>query len=214
MRKLERTPAPDCLSYFRHGVNNWNDVTSQHKAEIWQQLEAMQGKFCAYCERSIRYRSYDSHIEHFIRRAAAPQTTFDWGNLFGSCNDKNTCGNHKDSQARHINPAQVCKPDTMDPADYLQFLPDGSVQVNPGVAVSKQRIAENTIAVFNLNADSSLKGRRRVAYDTEKHLAGELLELIELMPDEHDLEEEYQHNINRILQQEFSAARKIAWRRV
>lgn len=211
MRKLERTPAPACLGHYRHGANNWNDVTSEHKAEIWQQLEAMQGRFCAYCERNIRCKPYDSHIEHFLRRANVPQKTFDWDNLFGSCNSKSTCGNHKDNKARHINPEQVCKPDMMDPADFLQFLPDGSVQPKPGIEANQQQIAENTIAVFNLNADPSLRGRRRAAYETEKGLASELLEWLDLLPDEPDLEEKHKQNINRILQQEFSAARHIAW---
>ena len=174
MRKLERTPAPACLSRFRHGKNQWNELTTskQYNAEVWQQLEAMQGRFCAYCERSIRQNTQtsrpDAHIEHFYRRRDEPRKTFDWCNLFGSCNDKNTCGRHKDNKAQHINSAQVCKPDIMDPADFLQFLPDGSVQPKYGIEASKQHIAEYTIAIFNLDDDISLRGRRRSAYETEK----------------------------------------------
>lgn len=210
VRKLQRTPAPACLSSFKHGANNWGDVTPEHKKEIWQQLEAMQGRFCAYCERSIRRKSKDSHIEHFVRCDNEKKKTFDWNNLFGSCEDKHTCGKHKDNKARHIKMDVVCKPDIMDPANFLQFLPGGNVQTKPGIEESKQRIAENTIAIFNLN-NSSLCGRRRLVYKEEKRFTAEIFELLNLMPDEPELIEELNENIARISQQDFASARKAAW---
>lgn len=208
MRKLERTPAPTCLSHFRHGANNWNDVTSEHKAEIWQQLEAMQGKFCAYCERSIRRKSKDSHIEHFFRRRDDRKKEFDWDNLFGSCQGEGTCGDYKDNRNNCINMSNVCKPDTMDPADYLQFLPNGLVQPKPGLAAHEHGIAEATIAAFNLNS-INLTNTRKSIYSAE---LGSVEYVYKHLP-QHLIDAEVQDNLIRAVTENFTATRLSAWER-
>lgn len=210
MRKLDRPNPPACLSKFRHGRNYWRDVSFDDKSEIWQQLEQMQGNFCAYCQRSIRQKSKDAHIEHFFRRNSAPQKTFVWDNLFGSCEDKNTCGNYKDNKATHIDLDRTCKPDIMDPDDFLQFLPSGSVHTKPDLAPYEQLVASNTIHIFNLNS-SSLKNRRREAARVEGDLARFVLEYLAEYPDDPEILQELSDNRSRIAALEFSAARMTVW---
>ena len=82
MRKLERGPAPACLSRYRHGANNWKDVSAEDKQEIWQKIDDMQRQRCAYCEGSLR--ADKRHIEHFRQKGRDPKVTFLWSNLFGS----------------------------------------------------------------------------------------------------------------------------------
>ena len=85
MQKLDRAIclAPACLGGYAHGVHTWDNVSSVHKGEIRAQLEAMQGRRCAYCEGDID--SLGQHIEHFRRKSLHPELTFVWGNLFWSC---------------------------------------------------------------------------------------------------------------------------------
>ena len=120
MHKLHRDPqAPSGLNY-RHGVHTWGNgiPTRQEKAEIWVKLIAMQGERCAYCEGPMPESS--RHIEHFQQRSRSPQNTFLWNNLFGSCNRRDTCGNHKD-QCGNYPHADLIKPDEEDPEHFLVF---------------------------------------------------------------------------------------------
>lgn len=175
MRKLTRPNPPACLSRFRHGKNQWRELTPNHRTEIWEQLKIMQGSFCAYCERRIDLESPNKHIEHFFQRNNYPQMTFDWNNLFGSCDDNHTCGSHKDNHAKHINPSHICKPDIDDPNDLLEFLYDGTVRPKQELSAAQKQKAQNTINAFNL-MHSSLKGRRREAMKAEKSIVESLYE--------------------------------------
>ena len=164
MRKLERGQAPVCLSRYKYGRDSWEVITQNesYKDDIWQQLTNMQNAFCAYCESRLHDRK--RHIEHFFRRENFPQLTFDWGNIFGSCNEPDSCGNHKDNKAqRGIDLSKVCKPDIMNPVKYLLFLSDGNVMPRHGLEPADAEIAENTINVFNLSGSPKLVGKRRAA---------------------------------------------------
>lgn len=158
MRKLERGAAPACLASYRHGRDNWSQVTPQEKAMIWTALEQMQGLYCAYCESPISIEN--RHIEHFYQRNRAPALTFSWANLFGSCNHKASCGKYKDELPAY-RPADLIKPDIDDPAHFLLFVSDGSVAVREKLDQDDQRRAAETIRIFNLNGP--LKHARRNA---------------------------------------------------
>ncbi|NEX17772.1 MAG: TIGR02646 family protein [Halochromatium sp.] len=100
MHQLTRPSAPGCLRRYRYGRNTWCDVSPDEKTEIWRSLDLMQDYRCAYCEASLKTKSGqpEGHIEHFRQRKHHPQGTFDWQNLFGSCNRQESCGKHKDRQ--------------------------------------------------------------------------------------------------------------------
>lgn len=176
MHKLTRPDGPSCLKSYRHGANTWRDVTQAQKTEIWLKLDEMQNKRCAYCECAIKTSLGDSnsHIEHFRQRARYPQGTFLWSNLFGSCNNSDRCGTHKDNLPPY-NPEDVIKPDEEDPEDFLLFLDDGSVIARQNLnAVDKQR-AEETIRIFNL--DRPLRQIRETHVKGYKKTAEELAEM-------------------------------------
>jgi len=121
MRYLQRGAAPICLAGFKHGADNWNDVTPAHKREIWQSLDPMQGNRCAYCEAELA--SAHRHIEHFVQKGRDPTRTFVWSNLFGSCNRQESCGIYKDHQAQAYADADLIKPDVDDPEHWLGSMP-------------------------------------------------------------------------------------------
>jgi uncharacterized protein (TIGR02646 family) len=156
MHKLDRGEAPSCLQrHHRTSDNDWQKVSREDKTEIWKALQAMQLDRCAYCESKIT--APKQHIEHFCPRSLFPKKTFDWSNLFGSCNDQEHCGKHKDNKQHK--PADLIKPDEEDPEKLFIFLSDGTIAIRLNLAPEDQHRAKETIRVFNLNT-ASLKNQR------------------------------------------------------
>ncbi|MBW3782086.1 TIGR02646 family protein [Aeromonas veronii] len=174
MHKLNRGPVPVCLSRFQHGRDNWGNVASADKQDIWLELVAMQGERCAYCEADI---SSDGkrHIEHFRQKGRDPTQTFVWQNLFGSCGNTNTCGTHKDKQGIYP-PAVLLKPDQDDPDHFLRFHSDGSISILSGLSDADQQRASETLRLFNLT-DGSLRWQRQAAAAGYRQTAEEIAEL-------------------------------------
>lgn len=161
MRRLTRGPKPACLMAYRHGRDNWDTL---HAApadvdEVRAALTVMQGGLCAYCEVETRG---DWHIEHLWSRADHPQRTFDWSNLFASCNRRVTCGTYKDHGGKPYNAADLIDPASEDPDRFLFFSADGLVQPRALLGQRDQRRAEETIRVFNLNAPVLVLRRQRL----------------------------------------------------
>lgn len=191
MHKLDRNAVtkPACLNEYDHKTQTWDDLTSEHKKEIRESLQQMQGQRvkteepddeaesivgvrCAYCEGPIRF---GGHIEHFRRKNMAhyPQLTFEWSNLFLSCDgrgEKEHCGHYKDRpNAPDYNPDELIKPDEHNPDDYLYFHSLGDVRVRSrkDMPPEDHKRAEETIRVFNLN-DGKLRADRRKALNIYK----------------------------------------------
>lgn len=165
MHQLERTtvPAPICLNQYRYGRNTWNNLTpsSADREEIWLRLEQMQGERCAYCECDLN--QHGRHIEHFRQRARYPQGTFDWNNLFGSCDSEASCGKHKDACGPY-NPGDLIKPDSEDPEHFFLFVTNGSIALRSGLTDTEQHRARETLRIFNLDAQRGpLRKMRKTA---------------------------------------------------
>ena len=150
MHKLQRGIAPTCLAHYKYGQDNWGNVKPEDKAAIWKELDAMQVQRCAYCECEITISNGNRHIEHFRQKGRNPTITFQWSNLFGSCNRAESCGKHKD-QCGDYTPTDLIKPDESDPEDYLVFAPDGSVNPRESLSSTEKKCAIETIRIFNLN---------------------------------------------------------------
>lgn len=217
MKKLVRGDAPLCLAQFTHGQDNWSVISNNRLTnEIWEKLHIMQRGFCAYCESQLQEDNTKRHIEHFIQKGRNPSMTFDWDNLFGSCNNPNRCGKFKDedSEAKNIDLAKVCKPDVMDPSELILFLNSGKVRSKTTLTLEKKEIADNTIAVFNLDGDSTLENSRKAAIAGEKSLADSYWEM--LVNDDNDeltelLEMELSEALERIKEVQYSTALEHLW---
>ena len=184
MHKLIRLQAPSCLKRYKHGRDRWSLVTDSDKAEIWQQLHAMQQYRCAYCEAMIDSTpgQGNAHIEHFRQRDRYPQGTYDWSNIFGSCNRKDSCGKHKDDQ--RYQPEHLLKMDQDDPEVFLRFIFDGTVHPREALSSHSRHRAEETIRVFNLN-NGSLRQSRSSHLKGYRQTAEELAELaLQLEPED------------------------------
>ena len=181
MHKLQRGVAPACLAGFRHGLHSWSALGTAEKAEIWNQLEQMQGARCAYCEANIGAGL--RHIEHLRQRGRYPQGTFDWANLFGSCNREDSCGKHKDSCGAY-NSGDLLKPDVDEPDDYFVFVSDGTITPRADLSSFQLRRATETLRIFNLDAQSgALRHMRRSAAAGYLQTADELGEPAQHYPE-------------------------------
>lgn len=151
MQRLNRNACtvPGCLANYQHGVHTWDNVNSQSKTEIRSQLELMQGHRCAYCEGPLD--ALGQHIEHFRRKRHFPQFTFDWNNLYWSCDQSDSCGHYKDRGAGSYNVSELIDPCTDDPDQYFLFRSDGTISIRTGLSPADQRRADETLRVFNLN---------------------------------------------------------------
>lgn len=146
---------PACLVKHKHGIHSWSSLTREEKSEIWAKLDSMQYGRCAYCEADL---SKARHIEHFRQRHSHPQGTFEWSNLFGSCNREDSCGIHKDRCGPYDH-TELIKPDVEDPEHFLVFAATGSVHARANLSPAERSKAEETIRVLNLNG--TLKQIRR-----------------------------------------------------
>ena len=163
MHKLNRGIAPVCLAAYHHGADQWchTKPTSAERQAIWGCLDAMQGGRCAYCAAELQ--DDGKHIEHFRQRSRYPAGTFDWGNLFGSCNRAESCGKHKDACGLY-NHGDLIKPDAEDPDHFLVFVSDGTIAVRAGLQAAARHRAEETLRIFNLDAKhGALRHMRRKA---------------------------------------------------
>ena len=150
MHKLHRRAAPVCLErHQRTFGNDWQKVSPEDKTKIWEALQVMQLDRCAYCESKIT--APKQHIEHFRSRSRFPQETFDWLNIFGSCNDQDHCGKHKDNK-QHVQ-SDLIKPDAEDPEKLLIFVADGTVAIRR-----------------NLSQKTTIGQRRQLEYLISMHL--------------------------------------------
>ena len=198
MHKLdrERIDEPQCLSDYDYRQHSWddNDFGRMCKKQLRKALYLLQGKpnltddkllqsvRCAYCENSVHSKA---HIEHFRRKNHLhfPHLTFAWQNLFLSCKSQVHCGHYKDRKnALPYNPNDLIKPDESCPDDFLYFHSNGYVRVKSGLCEAKQRMADTTISVFNLNEGTLVRSRRR-AIDRFLEPILDDLEEIEQWPD-------------------------------
>lgn len=188
MHKLHRAEVPPgCLSRFHHGLNQWREVLAADREAIWAKLDDMQQGRCAYCESSFPQQNgrYAAHIEHFRQRDRFPEGTFDWLNLFGSCDRQDSCGKHKDRCGAY-NPADLIKPDVDDPEIFFIFVVDGSIAIRQDLSEEQQHRAKETLRIFNLDAKyGALRQMRESMVSGYQQTAEELLTWAIEYPDEY-----------------------------
>jgi len=98
---------------------------------------------CAYCESKIK----KYHIDHFKTRNQYPEFTFNYNNLFVSCECEKSCAKNKDKIG-------------LNRSDFDNFYFPLSININEfeytllGDILGKTDKAKKTIEIFNLNSKS------------------------------------------------------------
>lgn len=153
MRKLTRPiKPPRCILRAQDaGSTNWQRLRGKDRREIWVKLNEMQHRICAYCERA--FSEDDSHIEHLYPRAKYEGLTFEWKNLFGSCNSQYSCGIYKDStkNPHEVDHELLIKPDQDNPTYYFRYYKNGRISIRSQLSDTEYWQARETIQAFNLN---------------------------------------------------------------
>lgn len=174
MKYIQRTPEPQALNKARKEKDSsWDKLIESDKNTyniIVKELRSMQKGLCAYCERKLK-KNY--HVEHFRCRNQFSQNQLEWNNLFLSCNDKNTCGTHKDrSKTEKYDVNDLIKPDieTYNPERYFTYISNGEIKARLDLNNEDKRKANETIRVFNLNEINLVNRRKKISYFYEDML--------------------------------------------
>lgn len=182
MHFLVRGEAPNCLADYRYGQDHWGQVTAEDKAAIRAELESMQGRRCAYCECGLDL--HGQHIEHFRQRVRFPQGTFEWANLFLSCERAESCGKHKDSCGLYPH-EDLIKPDIDDPEKFFRFGPDGTIHLREGLSPQQAHRANETLRIFNLDAQwGPLRQMRKIVCQGYSQTRASFQEIAQHYPQE------------------------------
>jgi uncharacterized protein (TIGR02646 family) len=178
-----RVVKPPCLANLQEGWA-YSDLRGNEKAEIRDALLELQGHRCAYCERRTSDEYDDGHIEHFRQQSDQRHLTVEWTNMFWSCNDKKSCGKHKDAcnekkGSRNYNHDEIIDPGLEDPEKWLLVVYDGTVTPRTDLNAHDQRRADETIRVFHLKAALLVRSREDAVLPYRKILEM----LMEFSPD-------------------------------
>ena len=181
MHRFQRGEEPVNFPKIRQLYQNWQNfcVTSDHQ-RLAHALYHRQQHYCAYCETYLSSQE-EGHIEHRERRSDNPSRTFDWCNLFFSCNSPDSCGKFKDNPSARITfrPEDIIDPTREDPLDFFQYDMYGGIF--PRDDAHRHR-AEETIRVFHLRDSIRLRHIR-------KNIAVTISAFLENHPSEEEMTE-------------------------
>jgi len=156
--------------FFADFIKNkklWSDI--KNRAILNQELLKEQINMCAYCE--SRLKDY-YHIDHFYKRDLFPKLTFDYDNLFLSCNCENSCAKHKDSYGLKIDEFnKIFSPKNIN-LDEFEYSFTGEI-------IGKTQKANKTIEVFNLNSRSLVEKRKKISINSQNMMDYDLFEIFQ-----------------------------------
>ena len=163
MKKINKTkPPPILFTNFtkKHKPKNWGDCI-EITAELRNlMLNEEQNCQCAYCESAITSDDSKSHIDHYKRKAGHlfPELEFKYNNLLVSCNNRYRCAKHKDDNINKGDYDNLINPVTDNPDKHFDYSITGDI-------LAKDKKAEKTIYMFNLNYESLINRRKTLAFN-------------------------------------------------
>lgn len=167
MRFIEKIPFSDFMAFVeKHKPQNWDSLDSGVRTNTRKYiLENEQFNQCAYTELHLKYENNNSHIEHLKRKSSAffPELTFEWSNLFVSCNSDDFGGKYKDETylkgKSKVDNKLILNVSLEKPKDFYKLTNWGELLLKDVLKGIEKSKAEKTIEAFNLN-DISLTKRR------------------------------------------------------
>ena len=168
MIPIDKLPHPEFIKFVqRNNPQNWEGIDTVVRTNTRKYiLENEQRNQCAYTELPLEYEKNNSHIEHLKRKDSAffPELTFEWSNLFVSCNSDDFGGKYKDEKylkgKTKADNALIINPALENPNEYFELTNWGELTVKDDLQGIARTKAEETINAFNLN-HNSLQDRRR-----------------------------------------------------
>jgi len=142
----------------------WGDL--KDRKELNQVLKIEQNNMCAYCESKLK----NFHIDHFFKRDLFPKQTFEYNNLFLSCDFEIHCAKFKDKFGlKKEEFFEIFSPIDVNLEEFEYSL--------TGEILGKTDKAKKTIEVFNLNNKSLLEKRKRISSNIEYYKDFDLFEI-------------------------------------
>lgn len=146
---------------------SWDEfVSNDHEGyqTCREQANTEQQGVCAYTELPLDVEKVTVHFDHYRKKSIYPKLRFKWDNLFVAVKDKRFGADHKDGIINGINHnqmyASILSPLTANLQDYFHYSTSGEIEPMSGISGEKQKEAEATIKIFNLN-EAELVNRRR-----------------------------------------------------
>lgn len=146
---------------------SWDEfVSNDHEGyqSCREQANTEQQGVCAYTELPLDVEKVKVHIDHYRRKSIYPKLRFKWDNLFAAVKDKRFGADHKDGIINGSNHnqmyASILSPLTVNFQDYFHYSTSGEIEPMSGISEEKQKDAEATIKIYNLN-EAELVNRRR-----------------------------------------------------
>ncbi len=187
MLTITKTSEPDVLKEIRklfsqpYKGQDWEDkkIKDKHSVIRIHILKNEQNWRCAFCNKKYvneeetpgYYKNLNdkdkNHIDHFLKRELYPKLTFDYNNMFVSCNSDKHCARYKDNmlkkivdkeEAKRIN--QLLLKPTDNICDYITYDLFGLVHEQQKLSEEKQERAAKTIEYFNLGHENLRQDRR------------------------------------------------------
>lgn len=170
MKTILKLEADDCLQRAIDNGWSWDDFhRNAHDDYLTlRELALMeQNDECAYTGLWLgKGTTQTVHLDHFRKKAIYPELTFDWYNLFAAAKDLDYGSDYKD---RNIHGPRdnadsqyntFWSPLKVNLEGNFWYRQDGKIMPYPGIDEDARQIAQQTIDMYNLNADD-LKKRRQ-----------------------------------------------------
>jgi len=142
----------------------WSDLKDRN--ELNQVLLQEQNNMCVYCESKLK----DFHIDHFFKRDLFQKQTFEYDNLFLSCNFEFHCAKYKDKFG-------LKKEEFFEIYSPIDINLDEFEYSFTGEILGKTDKAKKTIEVFNLNQKSLVEKRKKISLSVEHYKEFDLFEI-------------------------------------
>lgn len=145
---------------------SFEDLPSETKETVKNQLWEEQCGLCCYCEARIDPTPKSSHIEHYYPQSTYPEQQLLYDNLLLSCNgsDSHTarhCGHAKGD----ADPKSFVSPLDRDCQEQFHFQRDGRIEKKHHQSLELKKDPALTIETLNLNASTLIRQRRNI-FDT------------------------------------------------
>lgn len=140
---------PDNFDLLIKNKKVWSDL--KDKTILNNSLSDEQENMCVYCETKLN----KYHIDHFYKRDLFPNKTFDYENLYLSCDNENNCAKHKDKFG-----LQKYKFESM--YNPINIKLEEFKYTSMGDILGQSDEAIYTIKVFNLNSKKLVEQRKRI----------------------------------------------------
>jgi uncharacterized protein (TIGR02646 family) len=195
MIHIIKIPYPEFSDFVQNNnPQNWDDLDSLVRTNTRKYiLEEEQYNQCAYTELPLEYKKNNSHIEHLKRKDGAffPEQTFEWSNLFVSCNSSDFGGKYKDEKylngKTRTDNALILNPALENPTYFFDLKNWGEITIKGDLQEIERTKAEETIKAFNLNHNSLVKERIRMMRAVQMYKDGGITvkeDILELLANE------------------------------